>query len=92
MTSCSAYSSDMIRTQIQLTEAQARRLRAHARQHDISLAEAIRRCVDKGLAEQAEDRASLYVRAGGLVGRFRDRQGASDLASGHDRHLDDTYG
>lgn len=92
MTSCCAYSLDMVRTQIQLTEAQARRLRAHARRHDISLAEAIRRCVDKGLADEAEDRAALYERAAGLVGRFPDRRGAKDLAARHDRYLDDTFG
>lgn len=83
---------DMVRTQIQLTEAQARRLRAYAKQHDISLAEVIRRCVEKGLADEAADRATLYERAAGLVGRFPDRRGAKDLASHHDRYLDDAFG
>lgn len=92
MTSCGAYSLDMVRTQIQLTESQARRLRAHARQHGISLAEVIRRCVEKGLADAAEDRGALYGRAAGLIGRFPDRRGAKDLAAHHDRYLDDTFG
>ena len=92
MTSCSAYSFEMVRTQIQLTEAQARRLRAYARQHDISLAEVIRRCVEKGLADEAEDRAALYGRAAALVGRFPDRRGAKDLAGHHDRYLDEAFG
>ncbi|MBI4476877.1 MAG: ribbon-helix-helix protein, CopG family, partial [Acidobacteria bacterium] len=43
----------MVRTQIQLTEQQARRLRAQARERGVSLAEMIRRCVEKGLAEEA---------------------------------------
>lgn len=92
MTSCGAYSQDMVRTQIQLTEAQARKLRAYARQHDLSLAEVIRRCVEKGLADEAEDRAALYERAAGLIGRFPDLRGARDLAADHDRHLVDTFG
>ena len=92
MTSCSAYSQDMVRTQIQLTEAQARKLRAYAQQHDLSLAEVIRRCVEKGLADEAEGRAALYERAVALVGRFPDRRGAKDLSGRHDRYLDDAFG
>jgi hypothetical protein len=82
----------MARTLIQLTKTQARRLRGYARQHDISLAEAIRRCIDKGLAEQAEDRAALYARAARLVGRFPDSRGAQNLADRHDRYLDAAFG
>ena len=78
----------MIRTQIQLTERQARVLRASARQRGVSLAEMIRRCVDRGLAEGAPGRSELYARAAQAVGRFRDRRGARDLARNHDRYLD----
>jgi len=78
----------MIRTQIQLTERQARVLRASARQRGVSLAEMIRRCVDRGLAEAAPGRSELYARAAQAVGRFRDRRGARDLARNHDRYLD----
>jgi hypothetical protein len=66
----------MVRTQIQLTEQQARRLRAQARERGLSLAEVIRRYVEKGLAAEAPDRRALYERAARLVGRFRDRRGA----------------
>ena len=81
----------MVRTQIQLTEQQARRLRAQARQRGISLAELIRRCVDKALTNEMADRSALWDRAARLVGRFPDRRGAKDLARNHDRHLDEAF-
>lgn len=81
----------MVRTQVQLTEEQARKLRRLARQEGISLAEIIRRYVDDGLAGQTFDRSGLYRRAAGLVGRFPDVGGARDLAGGHDRYLEDTF-
>jgi hypothetical protein len=81
----------MIRTQIQLTERQASRLRAQARDRGISLAEVIRRYVEKGLSEEESDRAALYDRAARVVGRFRDRRGAGDLSTRHDRYLDEAF-
>jgi len=81
----------VVRTQIQLTDQQARRLRAQARDRGLSLAEVIRRCVDRGLAEELPDRAVLYDRAARVVGRFRDRRGARDVSSKHDRYLDKSF-
>lgn len=81
----------MIRTQIQLTEAQARKLRVAARREGVSLAEAIRRLVDRGLAEQSEERAGLYARAAESVGRYRDRKGARDVGKEHDAYLDEAF-
>lgn len=78
----------MVRTQIQLTEKQARRLRAEAREQGVSMAEMIRRLVDRGLAEESSARARLYDRAARIVGRFADRRGVTDLAREHDRYLD----
>jgi hypothetical protein len=78
----------MIRTQIQLTEAQARKLRVTARRKGVSLAETIRRLVDRGLAEESRERARLYARAAESVGRYRDRKGARDVAKEHDAYLD----
>lgn len=80
----------MVRTQIQLTEQQARRLRAQARERGVSLAEMIRRYVENGLAEDAPDRAALYERAARVVGRFSGR-GAHDVSSKHDRYLDEAF-
>lgn len=72
----------MVRTQIRLTDRQARRLRQEARERGVSLAELIRTYVDKGLSEEAPDRTKLYDRAQRIVGRFSD---ASDLSSNHDK-------
>ena len=58
----------MVRTQIQLTDRQARRLRAQAKDRGVSLAEIIRRYVEKGLSEEEHDRAALYERATRVVG------------------------
>lgn len=81
----------MVRTQIQLTEQQARRLRGEARERGLSLAEIIRRYVEKGLADETPTREALYDRAARIVGRFRDRGGARDVSSEHDRFLDEAY-
>jgi len=77
----------VVRTQIQLPEAQYRRLKSIAHQQGISLAELIRRLVDHGLRGGTADRAALFVRAAALVGAFR--AGEDDLSENHDRHLDD---
>jgi hypothetical protein len=90
-TSCCAYTRTMVRTQIQLTEQQARRLRAQARARGLSLAEVIRRYVEKGLAEEAPDRAALYDRAAQLVGKHRDRGGKRDISAEHDRYLAEAF-
>ena len=79
----------MVRTQIQLTAQQACRLRAEARERGLSLAEIIRRYVEKGLSE--ETRAALYERAARVVGRFRGRRGTRDLSTKHDRYLDEAF-
>ena len=81
----------MVRTQIQLTEAQARRLRLAARREGISLAEAIRRLVERGLADEEAGRSRLYARAAEVVGQYRDRRGAKDVAEEHDAYLDEAF-
>jgi len=81
----------MVRTQIQLTEHQARRLRAEARERGVSLAEVIRRYVNEGLAAEPPDRGALYARAARLIGRFQDRGGRRDLSAAHDRYLDEAF-
>lgn len=77
----------MRRTQIQLTEQQLRRLSRAAGEHGVSLAEMVRQCVDRTLAERG-DLAAGYARASRLVGAFHDREQAHDVARHHDRYLD----
>jgi hypothetical protein len=81
----------MIRTQIQLTEDQARRLRRAARAQGISMAEMVRRCIETGLDEAAEQ-ATRFARASTVLGRFRDPTGARDVAANHDVYLDEGFG
>ena len=79
----------MIRTQIQLTEKQARLLRGRARREGVSLAEMIRRCIDRSLEDEAPDTAGRYDAAAALIGQFPDRRRATDLAEKPDDSLDD---
>jgi hypothetical protein len=81
----------MIRTQIQLTEEQARRLRQAARERGVSMAEVVRRCIDRGLAAEVPDRAARYARAADLVGAFEDPTGARRVAEAHDDYLGDAF-
>jgi hypothetical protein len=81
----------MIRTQVQLTEQQVRQLRAMARRGGVAFAEVVRRCVDAALHEEGTDLSSLYAEAASLIGAFEDRDGATDLARRHDRHLEEAY-
>ena len=80
----------MIRTQVQLTEAQVRQLRELAIERGSSVADLVRHSVDLfvrsvGLVEDEE----LRRRALAAVGRFR--SGQSDLATEHDRYLPEAY-
>ncbi len=79
----------MIRTQIQLADDQYRALKRLAREEGASLAEIIRRFVDRGLESGQRDRTQLYERAAALVGAFR--AGSRDLSTKHDQHLDEAY-
>lgn len=81
----------MIRTQIQLSESQARRVRAAARREGVSLAEVIRRCVDQVLDAEEPDEDRMYEAAMALAGRYEDREGATDLALHHDDHLPNAF-
>ena len=83
----------MVRTQIQLTEAQHRELTRYSRRLGISLSEAIRRCVNAQLehdriapAREERVRAALAV-----CGKYRDSHGETRVALEHDRFLEDAY-
>jgi hypothetical protein len=81
----------MVRTQIQLTEEQVRSLRNLAEREHLSMAEVIRRCVDRVIIEQAPGRSERYARAAGLVGAFSAKGREKDLARRHDRYLQDAF-
>ena len=78
----------MIRTQIQLTEEQARALRKRAVDEGRSMADLVRDGVDRLLVDRGvQDKEAAKRRSIDALGRFR--SGMTDLGSAHDRHLGD---
>lgn len=81
----------MVRTQIQLTDSQARALRALAAAEGRSMADIIRESVEALLAGRGvRDRDEVKQRALAAVGNFR--SGLGDLAAEHDRYLAEDLG
>lgn len=81
----------MIRTQIQLTEEQARALREVASGEGVSMAEVVRRGIEEMLRERClPSRSDTRRRALAVVGRFR--SGRPDLGQEHDRELSEAFG
>jgi predicted DNA-binding protein len=81
----------MIRTQIQLTDEQASRLRDEARRSGLSMAEIIRQSVDRHLERSGDGPPGVVSRLSALdvVGRFH--SGKSDVAAKHDDYLEEGY-
>jgi hypothetical protein len=80
----------MIRTQIQLTEEQARLLKRLASERQMSVAELIRQSVDYFVRTlQGPDIEERKQRAIAAVGRFRSE--CSDLSEEHDFYLAEAY-
>ncbi len=77
----------MIRTQIQLTEGQASALKEIAQQRGVSMAELIRRAVERIVEESDEE--DKWRRASSLIGRYH--SGRSDVSVNHDQYLDEAY-
>jgi len=79
----------MMRTQIQLTEEQSRRLKAASAKRGVSVAELIRRGVEELLNHESDrSTADLYERARKAAGSFR--SGNRDVSVRHDEYLDET--
>lgn len=79
----------MVRTQIQLSEEQSRKLKLLAAAKGRSVAELIRLSVDQFLATTpAVDREEQYKRVLELAGRY---SGPNDLAEDHDRYLVEAF-
>ena len=80
----------MKRTQIQLTEEQAKKLREIAMKNHESVASIIRNAIDQFLSLSAKDDLStLYRQADSVVGKYR--ADADDVSVAHDRYLEEEY-
>jgi hypothetical protein len=82
----------MVRTQIQLTEAQVAGLKQLAGQRQLSIAEIIRQAVDQVLQDAGAAQGNWEEkkrRALSVVGKFQ--SGLSDISEHHDAYLDEAY-
>ena len=80
----------MVRTQIQITAEQSRRLKQTAARRNVSIAQLIRQGIELVLAGEMEPSPEDRVaRAKGVVGRFR--SGLHDVSRRHDEYLDSAY-
>jgi 16S rRNA U516 pseudouridylate synthase RsuA-like enzyme len=80
----------MVRTQIQLSEEQKRKLKRIAAERGVSVAELIRRGVNMILeADRRPDREEMLRRAAAAAGRFRSSK--KDISVDHDRYLDQAF-
>jgi predicted transcriptional regulator len=79
----------MVRTQIQLTEEQAEKLREMAMKNHESIASLIRNAIDQFLLSGKVDRAGLYRQAEPVIGKYKTDK--DDIAVEHDRYLDEDY-
>ena len=81
----------MVRTQIQLTEEQAKALKKMAASRHLSSAELIRRAVDSmiksGPAADPEERRKRAIE---IAGKFS--SGKSDVSRKHDKYLTEAFG
>ena len=81
----------LVRTQIQLDESQAERLKAVAASRGLSMAELIRRAVDSALLTGGlPDKEEQRRRAIAASGRFN--SGATDISVKHDKYLAEAFG
>lgn len=81
----------MVRVQVQLTEEQIRGLKRLSLDQGVSLAEMIRRGVEQQLRTQSIPARSLHLeRLRERVKQFR--SGIDDLATQHDRYLNEAFG
>ncbi len=83
----------MIRTQVQLTERQMSALKTLSHKRQVSVAELIRQGVEHVISgpEPISDEEKMR-RAMAIVGKFTDKDGATDVSINHDKYLAEIYG
>ena len=82
--------ASMIRTQVQLTEAQARALKERAAREARSMADLVRESIDAYLLRtRTVDREEIRRRSIAALGSFD--SGLSDIGREHDRYLEESF-
>ena len=82
----------MVRTQIQLTEKQARALKELAASRHVSVAELIRQSIDSTLSSSLEkSRKEQWRRALVAAEASRFHSDTTDVSVNHDRYLAEAY-
>ena len=80
----------MVRTQIQLTDEQARSLKRLAHEQGVSIAEIVRQSLALLLRSPiGQIQGERFKRAKTIAGRFH--SGCSDVSAKHDKHLVEAY-
>ena len=79
----------MVRTQIQLTDEQSKKLRELSATGRESVAALIRKAVDQFIVAGNPDRSALYRQAEPLVGKYKSDSG--DISIHHDRYLEEVF-
>lgn len=80
----------MVRTQIQLTEEQAQRLKRYAADQGVSIAEVIRRSIDAyARSDYQRDTDQQRQRALAVIGKYA--SDINDVSDDHDRYLAEAY-
>jgi ribbon-helix-helix protein len=75
----------MIRTQVQLTDDQARALKALSARTGLSIAELIRRGLAPLLRDETASNDDRFRRAAAVAGRYH--SGQTSISTEHDRYL-----
>ena len=88
----------MVRTMVQLTEEQARALKAIAKARKVSVAKLVRESVAGYVAIAAKDPEQMKKKRRALAGlqkikkaKFRDVAGKKDISINHDKYLEEIY-
>jgi predicted transcriptional regulator len=82
--------TEMVRTQVQLSEDQARRVRQLAAAQQVSMAEIIRRSVELYVGQDGDtDMAERRRRALAVIGKYA--SDVPDLGRDHDKYLAEAF-
>jgi hypothetical protein len=88
----------MVRTMVQLTEEQAKALKAIAKARKVSVAKLVRESVAVYVAIAAKDPEQMKKKRRALAGlqkikkaKFRDVAGKKDVSTNHDKYLEEIY-